>query len=405
MKHNYLKFNSVVCLITFLIISILTGCSKSGSNPTPKSSTLTTTITSLSVNTGAYNTSVIITGTGFSSTIANDSVSFNGKAAIITAATLTQLTTTVPLGAGSGNVSVTVNNQTVKGPVFTYQLSNVISTFAGGNPAGENIDGMGTAASFDEPNGLAIDATGNLYVADQGSSIIRKITPAGLVSTLAGNSGNRGSANGQGSLATFNQPKGIRVDALGNIYELDGAGFYLIRKITSSGLVSTLAGGGDGAMLDGTGNKAAFQYLSGIAIDGSNNIWVTDYGFIRKVTPTGVVTTVFNFNSAGPEGIVLDKNGNIFVTGYTNSILKITPDGSNTIFAQGFNYPTNLTSDVNGNIFVTDSFNALIKEVSPTGVVTTLANGTRMLAYDVAVDTHGNIFATVGNKILKIGLQ
>lgn len=147
---------------------------------------------------------------------------------------------------------------------------------------------------------LAVDQGGNVYVADCGNGTVRKVTPAGMVTTLAGTAGMRGSADGAGALLWF--PQGIAVDASGNVYVADGHN-NTIRKITAAGVVSTLAGtAGVTGNSDGTGSAASFNNPQGLAVGDSGNLYVADTGnhTIRKITPNGVVTTVVG--AAGSAG-------------------------------------------------------------------------------------------------------
>src|SRR5207237_1018476 len=135
------------------------------------------------------------------------------------------------------------------------------------------------------PDGVAADGSGNVYVADTDNSTIRKITSAGVVSTLAGTAGSAGSADGTGSAARFNYPQGVAVDGSGNVYVADTDN-NTIRKITSAGVVSTLAGtAGSTGGVDGTGSAAQFYSPYGVAVDGSGNVYVADtYSYaIRKI--------------------------------------------------------------------------------------------------------------------------
>jgi sugar lactone lactonase YvrE len=131
-------------------------------------------------------------------------------------------------------------------------------------------------ASFYNPHGVAVDASGNVFVADTNNNRIRKITPDGVVTTLAGTGGS-GSTNGVASTATFNNPQGVAVDGSNNIYVAD-TGNNLIRKVTAAGLVITLAGSGSGSVLDGPGLLAKFNQPIGIAVDSSGKIYVADFG-------------------------------------------------------------------------------------------------------------------------------
>jgi streptogramin lyase len=224
-----------------------------------------------------------------------------------------------------------------------------VTTFAGSSGARGNTDGAGTAATFSAPLGLAIDAAGNLYVADAMNHTIRKITSAGVVSTLAGSAGVPGYADGTGTGALFNYPAGLAVDAAGNVYVADRSN-NVIRKVTPAGVVTTLAGlqGVSGAT-DGAGSLALFNQPSGLVLDGAGNFYVTDTGnsTIRKLTPAGVVSTLAGLPTIG---------GN--------------QDGTGS--GAMFNQPRALTIDSAGNLYVADTGNATIRKVTPAGVVTTL---------------------------------
>src|SRR5690606_18590713 len=198
--------------------------------------------------------------------------------------TATSLTIVVPEDATSGKITVEVGSHSATSAddfVFDATIGLDVSTFAGSGETGF-ADGVGTAAEFFGPHGIAIDATGNLYVADLGNHVIRKITPDGTVTTLAG-SGIAGFADGVGTAAQFSGPQGIAVDAAGNIYVADQA-TQRIRKITPAGVVSTLAGSGvhvpfagvAGGFADGDGATAKFHLPKGVAVDASGNVFVAD---------------------------------------------------------------------------------------------------------------------------------
>jgi sugar lactone lactonase YvrE len=271
-----------------------------------------------------------------------------------------------------------------------------ITTFVGGASIGA-ADGSGAGASFNLPIGLAIDAANNIFVADAANNLIRKVTPAGIVTTLAG-SGVIGSANGKGTAASFNFPQGIAVDNNGNIYVAD-TGNDLIRKITPDGNVTTLAGKIASGKTNGTGSTATFNIPLGLAVDVTGDLYVADAGnnLIRKITPAGVVTTFagsgyaesndgvgtlasFNF----PNALAIRPNGNLFVTeAHSHNASKITPDGKATaIDLSGFAYPYTLYNwpagfappitlpngvafdNTNGNIFILDYGTGILMEGS-----------------------------------------
>ena len=274
-----------------------------------------------------------------------------------------------------------------------------VATLAGSGSAGAT-DGIGAAASFNSPLGAAVDGQGNVYVADTTNNKIRKISNEGAVTTVAG-SGLSGSTDELASIAKFNNPQDLALDASGNIYVADTAN-NKIRKITPQGMVSTLAGSGSAGSTDGTGTSASFSAPSGVAVDALGNIYVADTGNnkIRKVTPAGVVTTIAGSNTGGfvdgsvstalfsqPSDIAIDEPGNIFVadTG-NNRIRKISSGQVSTVAGSGeagstdgpalqatFNYPTGIAVDAQGYLYVADSDNNRIRKITPTGRVITLA--------------------------------
>src|SRR5690348_7898353 len=178
----------------------------------------------------------------------------------------------------------------LKSPAQSTYEPYTFTTFAGGG--GYSTNAAGTAARF-LPLTVAVDSAGNIYVAEQGNNTITKVTPAGVVTTLAGQPGSFGSANGTGSVARFNAPSCAVVDNAGNIYVAD-TGNHTIRKVTPAGVVTTLAGQAlSPGSANGTGSAARFREPFGVALDSAGNVYVADAGnhTIRKLTPTGVVTT------------------------------------------------------------------------------------------------------------------
>ncbi len=234
---------------------------------------------------------------------------------------------------GNGNLFVVDSYNSV---IRKISPAHVVSTFAGNQSAIGSIskDGTGTAATFKYIQGIAADLNGNLFVTD--GYTIRKITPAGVVTTFAGN-GIKGSANGKGTIASFNSMAGIAVDANGNVYVSD-TGNDLIRKITPAGVVSTMAGNGTRGYLDGTGTSAGFSDPVGIAVDAKGNIYVADYHVIRRITPDGAVVTIAGDTTDkiaggkdGPgktatffnaSGIVVATNGDLYVADYGDNLIR-----------------------------------------------------------------------------------
>ena len=164
--------------------------------------------------------------------------------------------------------------------------AGVVTTLAGTAGSNGSTDAAGSAARFYVPRGVAVDSSGNVYVADTNNSTIRKITAAGVVTTLAGLAGSNGSTDATGSAARFYNPFGVAVDSSGNVYVADFSNFT-IRKITAVGVVTTLAGSaGTTGSADGTGSAAGFNIPLGVALDSSGNVYVGDSGnfTIRKIT-------------------------------------------------------------------------------------------------------------------------
>ncbi|WP_410210311.1 hypothetical protein [Aquirhabdus sp.] len=281
------------------------------------------------------------------------------------------------------------------------------------------LDSTGVEARFNSPSSIAVDSKDNIYVADTNNVIIRKITPSGVISTIAGKAYTPGSADGTGSDARFNQPVGITVDKNGNIYVSD-AGNENIRKITADGVVTTLAGSvsTSAIAIDGIGTAAHFRSPKGIAVDDNGYIYVADMmsSTIRKITPSGVVTTlagtsnVFAYaDGTGaaakfdyPQDVAVDKNGNVLVAD-NGTIRKITPAGVVTTLAGQFGVrghedgigaaahfygPTGVTVDSTGNVYVADSNNNLIRKITPAAAVTTIAG---------MVDQYGSYGNSAGN--------
>jgi sugar lactone lactonase YvrE len=257
---------------------------------------------------------------------------------------------------------------------------------------------MGTTATFNIPYGLAIDATGNVYVGDSYNHLIRKISPTGVVSTLAGTAGMPGGVDGSGQTARFYYPRGVAVDTSGHVYVADYYN-HSIRKITPAGVVSTLAGTGAPGTLNGTGKTAQFNYPSDVAIDTNGNLYVADTHnhLTRQITPLGVVTTLAGVGGTSgyvegtaataqfhsPYGVAVDPSGHVYVADQGNHcIRKITPAGVVTTlgvlegiigYADGTSSPSGIATDPSGNVYVADTINNLIRKISPAGVVRTVA--------------------------------
>lgn len=259
-----------------------------------------------------------------------------------------------------------------------------LTTLAGGNEG--FADGVGAAASFNSPSGLAIDPNGNLFVADTGNNRLRKVTPEGHVTTVAGD-GSAGYRDGPVAQAQFNGPIGVAVDVRGNLYVADSYNDR-IRMITTDGQVTTVAGNGTPGYADGDRNTAMFDTPCGIvtATDGSLIVADTGNDHLRKISPEGIVTTLpITFSPdeylSNPIGLALSHDNFLYVTELDRSrILQIAPDGTARAIAANddirFNQATGITlgprSDRPAELYVADSGNYLVRRLDQT-VTTTAA--------------------------------
>jgi kumamolisin len=306
-----------------------------------------------------------------------------------------------------------------------------VTTLAGWPGSALVVNGTGWAARFDEPGGVHADSSANLYVSDSYSNTIRKVTPAGVVSTVAGIAYQSGSTNGPAASATFNGVAGVAIDSAGNLYVADD-GNYVIRKI-SGGVVSTLAG-----TVGTRGDTGNLLYdPQNLCVDSGGNVYVADGmgNVIRMVSPSGAVTTVAGSGTAGsldatgtnaqfkdPTGVAVDPSGNLYVADYgNNTVRKITPAGVVTTIAgisgaagstDGklgvglMNGPSGVAVNGAGEVYVADSNNNTLRMVTPAGYLSTVAgvageaenaDGLATAARfntpgDVAVDANGVLY-------------
>jgi trimeric autotransporter adhesin len=329
--------------------------------------------------------------------------------------------------------------------------AGIISTVAGSGNRGYSGDGgPATSAQLKEPNGVAIDSTGNLYIADYGNNRIRQVTPAGIISTVAG-TGTSGSYSGDGGPATsaqLNAPIGVALDSVGNLFIADSFN-NRIRKVTPAGNISTVAGNGSpGYSGDGgPGVDAQINDPLALTVDSTGNLYIADSHRIRKVTPAGTISTVAGTGASGVPsgdggpatsanisafGIAVDSTGNLYIADLASyQIRRVTPSGIiNAVAGNGSaTYSgdgglaasaqlsaSGVAVDNAGNLYIADSANSRVRKVTPLGIISTVAgNGiavslgdggpaasAQLSATGVAVDSVGNLYiADTGNSRIR----
>jgi sugar lactone lactonase YvrE len=331
------------------------------------------------------------------------------------------------LNGQSGSATVVAST----GDIFVLEADNnlirrvtadgTVSTFAGGYQPGA-VDGSGSAAGFRNPQGLAIDASDNLYVADTGNHTIRRVTPAGKVTTIAGTAGVSGSTDGTAGVALLNSPAGIAVDGHGVVSFTDAGN--TVRQWSAANGVTTLAGtAGTSGSTDATGAAARFDTPLGLAVDSHRTLYVADVGnkTIRKITAAGVVSTYAG--TAGVAGYV-DATGGAALFTWPYAVAA-APDGSLAVADDGvlrrigtdravttlagrietqgqadgvgaqatFDLPRSMTTDAAGNVYVGDG-HGILRRIGRDGATSTYASGG--FADGVVLDDAGNFIVASG---------
>lgn len=313
------------------------------------------------------------------------------------------------IAVGGGNLFVASGGTAIR----KITAAGEVSTFAG--RTGGFADGAGKNVRFERPTSVAVDAAGNVLVADMGNDAIRRISATGAVTTFAGGV-TGGLADGSGAAARFNAPSGIALDSSGNAYVAD-SGNNAIRKISPSGVVSTLAGGVTAGFADGTARAARFNSPSGVAVDREGNVYVSDVGnaSIRKVTPAGVVSTVAGTGRVtgieqlktqdfdGVRAIAVEPNGTVsfgasclngIYTRFHPCLRNVMSDGKSSRREQPFSFAirSGLAFDSQSALYSTVAFDRKILKLTPAGVETEVAMVTRFNQLEgIAVDLNGNL--------------
>lgn len=330
-------------------------------------------------------------------------------------------------------------------PAANAAIASTVSTYAGS--AGGLVNGRAADARFNDPHAIVIDAAGTIYVADSHNHQIRRITAGGAVSTFAGSTeGHGGFADGPGPDARFAYPIGLAIDGEGVLYVSDFFN-HRIRKITPDGTVSTLAGNGVQGFADGSGTLARFADPWGIAVDVDGTVYVADSlnNRVRRISSKGEVTTVAGSGERGfadgqgskalfasPRGLAIDWTGDIYVTDYYNNrVRRVTRQGAVSTVAggmtKGFNdgtataavfaEPLGVTVGRNGELYIADSANNRLRRITVDGIVATVAGSGQPGVADgagssaqfqtprgVAVDSAGAVYVLHGHRIRKVVL-
>lgn len=319
----------------------------------------------------------------------NGTVGYSGDGGPATSATLHS---PGPVAADSfGNLYIgDLNNLRVR----KANPAGVITTIAGNGIAGYSGDGgPATSAEISGQTGLAVDASGNLYIADYFNMRVRKVTPSGTITTVAGN-GNKGFSGdgGPATSASLYAPSAVAIDGLGNLFIADSDN-YRVRKVTPAGIITTVAGNGvQGSSGDGGPATNAALWPAAVTMDASNNLYILDEGgsgagALRKVTPAGIITTLFRWSvpsgllvGGGPTSIAVDPSGDVYAAvSFENLVQKVTPSGAITTVAgngtQGFSgdggpatsaslySPAGVAVSATGNVFFSDDGNQRVREL------------------------------------------
>ncbi|HTX34442.1 MAG TPA: NHL repeat-containing protein, partial [Bryobacteraceae bacterium] len=335
----------------------------------------------------------------------NGQVGYSGDGGLATSASLS-LPASVAIDAG-GNVYIA---DQYNDAIRKVNRAGIITTVAGNGTSGFSGDGgPATSASLDLPYGVAIDPAGNIYVSEQNNRRVRRVSVSGTISTVVGNGiSNFAGDGGQATQAALDFPSGVKVDSLGNLFIADSMN-HRVRKVTPAGTITTVAGNGT-AGFSGDGGAAASAQLNtpvAVAIDSNGNIYISDQANnrVRRVTPNGVIGTYagsgqYGYSGDGgpgtsaslrfPAGLSVDTVGNLYVVDLnSNRIRKVTPAGIITTVAgtgnAGFsgdggpataatlNYPNDVAVDPAGNLYITDSANKVVRKVTANGIINTIA--------------------------------
>jgi len=376
-----------------------------------------------------------VSGNGIITTVAGNGTpsGYSGDGGPATSAQLGYLGLGVAVD-GVGNLYIADSSNS---RVREVSSSGIITTLAGTGTGGYSGDGgPATGAQLSYPSGVAVDSTGNLYISDTGNFLVRKVSPGGIIVTVASGAGNGGDG-GAATSASF-IPYGVAIDSGANLYIADGQD-NSVRRVSSDGIITTVAGNrnrGSYSGDDGPATSAPLATPNGVTVGNGGDIYIADIenARVRKVSPSGIITTVAGGGNGGlgdggpatsaflggPTGVAVDSTGNLYIADDGNSrVRKVLPSGIISTVAGGGNggdggpatsaqlFPWSVAVDSGGSLYISDSINNRVREVSSSGIITTVAgSGTSGYSGDggpasnaqlasptgVAVDSVGNLY-------------
>lgn len=422
---------------------LLAACGGSGSPPPPPpvvAPSITSQPASQSVSTGAAVTfSVAASGSSLRYQWSRDGSPVAG------ATSASWSVPAVKLDDSGSKWTVAVSNDagSVSSSAATLKVTG-IELFAGSTSEEGAVDGAAAAARFNGASGLAFDAAGDLFVADEFNDTIRRIKPDGTVSTYGGVPGDRIAERRDGPLAQarFSRPQGVAFDRSGNLYVADSYNLA-VRKVSTAAIVSTVydvpVGDGSGGFIDG--RSIPFFGPTGVAVDHSGSVHITNGTGTRKIAPDGTLTVLEGTNTINEiggtrfpwvRGLFTDGAGNVYRANLDATVGKTAPDGTVSVIAGSpgmpgaqdgtgsaarFSLVMTVAVDSAGNLYVADAGNNAIRKVTPDGVVTTVVGelgvaGTKLGALPgtigsprgIAIDSTGALYVSVFGAILKIRL-
>ena len=352
------------------------------------------------------------------------------------------------ISMASAALAMALVPMTQAGAVPVSATSPTLSVIAGTGTDGSPTAGPATSSQLNQPYGVALDASGNVYIADSENNVIERVAPSGTLSIIAGN-GTAGPPTAGPAPATgsnLNGPSGVAVDSVGNVYIADAAN-HVIEKVTPSGTLSVIAGTGEqGSPTAGPATSSSFDYPTGVAVDASNNLYVADLfnNVVEKITPSGTLSIFAGTGTSGvptagkatssqlsyPQGVAVDSTGNLYIADTGNNVVeKVTSSGTLSIIAgngtrghptagpatsSNLNGPSGVAVDFAGNVVIADRDNNVVEKVTPSGTLSVIAgtgepgsptagpatSSSFNYPTGVAVDASGNVYIADENNYL-----